>query len=62
MKKLIIAAVVVLTVSFTSCSKQDNFEQAKADQIKSVTDDVSGLNTFLTYSNKLDISQADGSI
>lgn len=61
MKKLIIAAVI-LTASFTSCSKEGNFEQATTISPKNIADDATKLTIGHADGNKMDIGQADGNI
>ena len=62
MKKIIIVAAVILTASFTSCSKEQNFEQTKTVNAKTIADDTNKLDIGQADGNKLDISQADGNI
>ncbi len=62
MKKLIIAAAVILTASFTSCSKESGFEQTKTIKVKNLAEDGSKIDIGHSDGNKLDIGQADGNI
>jgi len=60
MKKLIIAAaVVVLTASFTACTK-DNSVQPTSTTIKKLADDGNKQDIGQADGNKQDIGQADG--
>jgi hypothetical protein len=59
MKKLIIAVVVVLTASFTACTK-DNNVQPTSVTAKKLADDGNKQDIGQADGNKQDIGQADG--
>ncbi|WCT10905.1 hypothetical protein [Mucilaginibacter jinjuensis] len=58
MKKLIIAAVVVLTASFTACTK-DNSVQPTSVSTKKLADDGNKQDLGQADANKQDLGQAD---
>jgi len=59
MKKLIIAAAVILTASFTACTK-DNSVQPTSSTAKKLADDGNKQDIGQADGNKQDIGQADG--
>ncbi|WCT10904.1 hypothetical protein [Mucilaginibacter jinjuensis] len=58
MKKLIVAAVVVLTVSFTACTK-DNSVKPTSVSTKKLADDGNKQDLGQADANKQDLGQAD---
>jgi len=58
MKKLIIAAAVILTASFTACTK-DNSVQPTSVKAKTLADDGAKLDLGQADGAKLDLGQAD---
>ena len=59
MKKLIIAAAVVLTASFTACTK-DNSVQPTSAKTNKLADDGNKQDLGQADGNKQDLGQADG--
>ncbi|NCD69887.1 hypothetical protein [Mucilaginibacter agri] len=59
MKKLIIAAAVILTASFTACTK-DNSVQPTSATAKKLADDGNKNDLGQADGNKNDLGQADG--
>ena len=59
MKKILFSAVVILTVSFTSCTK-DNSVQPTSVKAKTLADDGNKMDIGQADGNKMDIGQADG--
>ncbi|MCJ8210927.1 hypothetical protein MUY27_14510 [Mucilaginibacter sp. RS28] len=61
MKKLIIAAAVILTASFTACTK-DNSVQPTMVKAKTLADDNAKQDIGQADGAKQDIGQADGGV
>ncbi|MCJ8210928.1 hypothetical protein MUY27_14515 [Mucilaginibacter sp. RS28] len=61
MKKLIIAAAVILTASFTACTK-DNSVQPTTVKAKTLADDNAKQDIGQADGAKQDIGQADGGV
>ena len=61
MKKIILAAVVILTATITSYTKNNLIKTVNPVSVKITADDSNKLGLSYNYHTKMDISQADGS-